>query len=83
MYPSTSPRKERIPLTSFHPGLQDPSPQKPATPPLGRQAKGGNIKDKRDLSQGRQRTTTFHDQATIFKKVKQKEEEADSFISPA
>ena len=32
-YPSTSPRKERIPLTSFHPGLRDPSPQKPATPP--------------------------------------------------
>ena len=49
----------------------------------GRQAKGGNTKDKRDLSQGWQRTTTFQDQATIFKKLKQKEEEADSFISPA
>ena len=49
----------------------------------GRQAKGGNTKDKRDLSQGWQRTTTFQDQATIFKKLKQKEEEAGSFISPA
>ena len=36
MYPSTSPRKERIPLTSFHPGLRDPSPQKPANPPSRR-----------------------------------------------
>ena len=43
VYPSTSPRKERIPLTSFHPGLRDPSPQKPATPrsPQEGQAKGG------------------------------------------
>ena len=36
-YPSTSPRKERIPITSFHPGLRDPSPQKPAIP-LSRRA---------------------------------------------
>ncbi|EFB33929.1 hypothetical protein PREVCOP_06600 [Segatella copri DSM 18205] len=43
MYPSTSPRKERIPLPSFHPGLRGPSPQKPATPPSERQAKGGDI----------------------------------------
>ena len=35
-YPSTLPRKERIPITSFHPGLRDPSPQKPATPPSRR-----------------------------------------------
>ena len=74
-YPSTSPRKERIPLTSFHPGLRDPSPQKPATPPSRKASERRWHPNKRDLSQGWQRTTTFQDQATF---LPQKEEEPAS-----
>ncbi len=40
--------------------------------------KEDNTKDKRDLSKGWQRTTTFQKQATTLKKVKQKEEEPAS-----
>ena len=82
-YPSTSPRKERQSKPLFFQDSETTHHHK--NQPLllqERQAKGRNIKDKRDLSQGWQRTTTFQDQATIFKKVKQKEEEADSIISP-
>ena len=71
-YPSTSPRKERIPLTSFHPGLRDPSPQKPATPPSRKESERRITYNKRDLSQGWQRTTTFQDQATFLPKSEAK-----------
>ena len=83
MYPSTSPRKERIPLTSFHPGLQDPSPQKPATPPSERQAKGGDILTKETCHKDGKELLPSKTKPPFFQKVKQKEEEADSFISPA
>ena len=76
-------KRENTPYPLF---IQDSETHHHKNQPLllqGRQAKGGNTKDKRDLSQGWQRTTTFQDQATIFKKLKQKEEEADSFTSPA
>ena len=71
-YPSTSPRKERIPLTSFHPGLRDPSPQKPATPPSRKASERRWHPNKRDLSEGWQRTTTFQDQATFLPKSEAK-----------
>ena len=72
-------KRETI-LTSFNQAFESPLHDDQPILPQGRQAKGGNTKDKRDLSKGWQRTTTFQKQATIFKKVKQKEEDADSFI---
>ena len=78
VYPSTSPRRERLYLPlSTRSSSPHPHDAQPILP-QGRQAKGGNTKDKRDLSKGWQRTTTFQEQATIFKKVKQKEEEPAS-----
>lgn len=70
-------------LNLFQPGLRVPTLRWPATPPSRKASERRWHPNKRDLSQGWQRTTTFQKQATIFKKVKQKEEEADSFISPA
>jgi hypothetical protein len=70
-------KRETI-LTSFNQVFESPPHDDQPILPQGRQAKGGNTKDKRDLSKGWQRTTTFQEQATIFKKVKQKEEEPAS-----
>ena len=70
-------KRETI-LTSFNQAFESPLHDDQPILPQGRQAKGGNTKDKRDLSKGWQRTTTFQEQATIFKKVKQKEEEPAS-----
>jgi hypothetical protein len=65
-------------LTSFNQVFESPPHDDQPILPQGRQAKGGNTKDKRDLSKGWQRTTTFQEQATTLKKVKQKEEEPAS-----
>ena len=73
----TTEKSETI-LTSFNQVFESPPYDDQPILPQGRQAKGGNTKDKRDLSKGWQRTTTFQKQATIFKKVKQKEEEPAS-----
>ena len=78
VYPSTSPRRERLylPLStrSSNPHPHDAQP----ILPQGRQAKGGNTKDKRDLSKGWQRTTTSQEQATNFPKSEAKGREASS-----
>ena len=51
-------KRETI-LTSFNQVFESPPHDDQPILPQGRQAKGGNTKDKRDLSKGWQRTTTF------------------------
>ena len=46
MYPSTSPRKERILLTSFNQAFESPPYDDQPLLPQGRQAKGGDIQIK-------------------------------------
>ena len=69
-YPSTSPRKERIPLTSFHPRLRDPKQNQPLLP-QGRQAKGDDIQTKETCHKDG-KDSTFQDQATLFPKSEAK-----------
>ena len=77
-YPSTLPRKERIPITSFHPGLRDPSPQKPDTPPQEGQAKGGLPITKETCHKDGKGLPPSKNKPPFFQKVKQKEEEPAS-----
>ena len=55
---SITEKRETI-LTSFNQVFESPPHDDQPILPQGRQAKGGNTKDKRDLSKGWQRTTTF------------------------
>ena len=65
-------------LTSFNQAFVSlPHDDQPILP-QGRQAKGGNTKDKRDLSKGWQRTTTSQEQATNFPKSEAKGRGASS-----
>ena len=70
-------KRETI-LTSFNQAFESPLHDDQPILPQGRQAKGGNTKDKRDLSKGWQRTTTSQEQATNFPKSEAKGREASS-----
>ena len=70
--------EKRDNLNLFQPGLRVPTLRWPANPPSRKTSERRITYNKRDLSQGWQRTTTFQDQATFLQKVKQKEEEPAS-----
>ena len=56
----TTEKKGGVEITSyFNQAFESPLHDDQPILPQGRQAKGGNTKDKRDLSKGWQRTTTF------------------------
>jgi len=67
--------KREYPLPSFHPGLRDPSPQKPATPPQEGQAKGGLPITKETCHKDGKGLPPSKTKPPFFQKVKQKEEE--------
>ena len=65
-------REKRDNLNLFQPGLRVPTVRWPATPPSRKASERRWHPNKRDLSQGWQRTTTFQDQATFLPKSEAK-----------
>ena len=83
-YPSTSPRKERQSKPLFFQDSETTHHHK--NQPLllqERQAKGGDILTKETCHKDGKELLPSKTKPPFFQKVKQKEEEADSFISPA